>query len=236
MIKPFGHKYLVMRLLYHFPLDPESRQARLVLAERELSFKLEQIKPWATGDDFLHLCIEAKPPCLVEIINGQKHIISTSRAICEYLADGASKRTLLMPSSITDRAETRRLCQWFDVKFATDVNAYILAERIEKPKLGGVTNTAILREGREYLRFHLDYFSWLLEQRNWLACNERSLADFAAGAHISCLDYLGEIDWDKWPVLKNWYQKLKSRPSFQPLLKDRIAGIMPPPHYADLDF
>jgi len=78
--------------------------------------------------------------------------------------------------------------------------------------------------------------SWLLSKRGWLAGHNLSLADIAAGAHMSCLDYLGEIPWKDHRDVKDWYQKLKSRPSFKPILKDSLPGLIPPRHYADLDF
>lgn len=226
-----------MRTLYHWPLDPDSRQARLALSERRLKFKLKQINPWAAEDDFLHLCTEGVPPCLVEDDVSGKTIISTARAICEYIADDTHSRYPLMPATAKDRAEARRICHWFDLRFASDVNAYILTERVEKSLSGGgAPDPANLRIGREHLKFHLEYLSWLLEKRDWLACNTLSLADFAAGAHISCLDYLDEIDWEKWETLRDWYQKLKSRPAFRPLLKDIVPGLRPARHYAQLDF
>ena len=226
-----------MRTLYHWPLDPDSRQARLALAERKLKFKLEPVRPWAPEEGFLRLCTEGVPPCLVEEESAGKTIISTARAICEYIADDTNSRYPLMPASAKERAEVRRIAHWFDVKFAGDVNAYILSERVEKSLSGGgAPDPATLRIGREHLKFHFEYISWLLESRDWLAGRTLSLADLAGGAHISCLDYLGEINWDKWPELKEWYQKLKSRPSFRPLLKDLIPGLRPPRHYADLDF
>ena len=227
-----------MRTLYHWPLDPDSRQARLALAEKKLKFKLETVVPWAPTQAFLNVCVEAVPPCLVETTDSGKTVISSARAICEYAADDESGRNPLLPHTAKDRAEVRRLCHWFDVKFASDVNAYILSERLEKSLSGGgAPDPSVLRVGREHLKsYHLEYLSWLLESRTWLACNQMTLADLAAGAHISCLDYLDEIKWDDWPELKEWYQKLKSRPSFRPLLKDTIPGLRPPRHYADLDF
>ena len=226
-----------MRKLYHWPLDPDSRQARLALAEKKLKFKLETAVPWAPTESFLRVCVEGVPPCLVEDTDSDKFIISTARAICEYVTDDGSGRNPLLPHTAKERAEARRLCHWFDVKFASDVNAYILSERLEKSLSSAhAPDPAELRIGREHLKFHLEYLEWLLESRDWLACNQMSLADLAAGAHISCLDYLDEIKWDKWDGLKEWYQKLKSRPSFRPLLKDRIPGLRPPRHYADLDF
>jgi len=226
-----------MRTLYHWPLDPDSRQARLALAEKKLKVKLVSVSPWAPDEDFLHLCIEGVPPCLVEDTASGKTVISTARAICEYVADDPSPRGALLPATPTARAEVRRLAHWFDVKFAGDVNAYILTERLEKSLSGaGAPAPSTLRIGREHLKFHLDYLNWLLEQRDWLAGRTLSLADLAGGAHLSCLDYLGEINWESRSALKDWYQKLKSRPSFRPLLKDMVPGLRAPRHYADLDF
>lgn len=226
-----------MKTLYHWPLDPDSRQARLALAEKKLKFKLEPVNPWAPDEAFLAVCPEALPPALIDSVDGEKVVIATARAICEYAQDQQTARHPLMPPKAHDRAEARRLCHWFDHKFMGDVNAYILSERLEKiVSGGGAPDPAVLRTGRQHLDFHLTYMEWLLEDRDWLAGKQLSLADIAGGAHLSCLDYLGEIKWESWPELKNWYQKLKSRPSFRPLLADRVAGLMPPRHYADLDF
>lgn len=225
-----------MRTLYHWPLDPQSRQARIALGEKKLRFKLEHINPWDIDETFLVLCPEGVPPALVETVAGGEIVITGARAICEYAEDGSSRHPI-MPASVHDKAEARRLCSWFDGKFTDEVNAYILHEKLEKSLMGGgAPNPSTLREGREHLQFHLQYMSWLLEKRDWLAGKEFSLADIAAGAHMSCLDFLGEIHWDSWPEIKRWYQRLKSRPSFQPLLDDRLPGLITPRHYADLDF
>ena len=226
-----------MRTLYHWPLDPDSRQARLALTEKKLKFTLETVSLWEPSEEFLSLCPEGLPPALLEDHASGKTLITTARAICEWAQDQSPTHDPIMPDMAADKAEARRICQWFDVKFMGDVNAYILSERLEKIVSGqGAPDPATLREGREHLAYHMDYLSWVMEDRDWLAGSQMSLADLAAGGHLSCLDYLGEIKWERWPAMKSWYQKLKSRPSFQPLLKDRIAGLMPPRHYADLDF
>lgn len=228
-----------MRVLYHWPLDPQSRQARIALAETKLKFKLETVNPFASeaaNSAFAAICVEGVPPCLVDVVAGGKAVITGARAICEYVSDGATKHRLLPPDAV-DRAEARRICTWFDTKFATEVNAYILHERIEKTLFGGgAPHPPTLREGREHLQFHLDYLTWLLERRDYMAGHKFSLADIAAGANISCLDFVGEMNWKNWPALKDWYQRFKSRPSMRPLLKDRVAGLVSPRHYADLDF
>lgn len=225
-----------MRLLYHWPLDPQSRQARVALAETKLKFKLAPVSPWKPDKTFMDISPEGTPPTLIETTPTGKAAINGARAICEYAQD-ISPRTSLLTSDLIERAEARRLCNWFDTKFSDEVNAYVLHERIEKSLTGGgAPHPPSLREGRDHLAFHLDYIDWLLESRSWLACGEFTLADIAAGAHISCLDFLGEIPWKARPRVKAWYQKLKCRPSFRPLLADRVPGLFPPTHYADLDF
>jgi glutathione S-transferase len=82
----------------------------------------------------------------------------------------------------------------------------------------------------------LDYIGYLTEQRRWIAGDELTLADITAAAHLSCVDYLGDVPWSDHPNAKDWYARIKSRPSFRPLLGDHIPGAPPPPHYADLDF
>ncbi len=226
-----------MRILYHYPLDPASRQARIALGERKLKFKLQPVTPWALDETFLQLCPEGVPPCLVEDSGGNAFILGSHRAICEYMADHTVKQHSWMADTPRERAECRRLCFWMDIKFTEEVNAYILSERLEKTFSGvGAPDPAELRMGRDHLKIHLEYFSQLLEQRSWIAGRSYSLADIAVAAHISCLDYLGEIDWPKWPLLQDWYQKVKCRPAFRPILKDLIPGLRPPRHYADLDF
>ena len=223
-----------MRTLYHWPLDPASRQARIALSEAKVSFKPELVNPWAPEDAFLATVPEAVPPALIEQTpSGGIAVIAGARAITEYAHDGAA-RVHLLP---LERAEARRLCDWFDTKFAAEAESYIFHEKIEKAMTRqGRPDTQVLRAGREGLGHHLDYLEHLLEARDWFAGRRMSLADIAAGAHISCLDFLGEIRWRDRKVLKGWYQKFKSRPSVQPLLKDRVPGIYAPGWYDDLDF
>lgn len=144
-----------MRTLYHFPLDPGSRQARIALAEKKLKVRLVQVDPWNLSEEFLDITPEAMPPTLMDVIPGQKIYISGSRAICEYANDG-SPRLPLMPEDKVEKAEARRIADWFDKKFTAEVNAYILSEKIEKSLTGsGPADPQILREGRAHLKFHL---------------------------------------------------------------------------------
>ena len=222
-----------MRLLYHLWLSPFSRKVRLVLGEKGLDVTLKVEKVWERRDAFLALNPTGEVPVLVE---DDGMVLADSRAIAEYL-DEVHPEPPLIGRSPTIRAETRRLTAWFDHKFHSEVTDNLVNEKIMKRFLGlGEPNSAAIRAGNQNIHYHLDYIGYLTERRRWLAGDELTLADLTAAAHLSCVDYLGDVPWEDHPAAKDWYAKIKSRPSFRPLLGDHIPGAPPPKHYADLDF
>jgi glutathione S-transferase len=222
-----------MRTLHHFWLCPFSRKVRVVLAEKELDFELKFEKYWERRDEFLGLNPAGQVPVLVE---PDGTALCESGAICEYLDETFSAETLL-GADARARAETRRLVAWFDLKFYAEVTQNLVDEKVLKRFMGmGEPSSEAMRAGRQNVGYHLDYIAYLADRRNWLAGDDFSLADIAAAAHLSCIDYLGDVPWDSHGAAKDWYARVKSRPSFRSLLKDSIAGFHPPYHYADLDF
>ncbi len=222
-----------MRILYHLPLSPFCRKVRLVLAEKRIPFDMRIERVWERRDEFLTI----NPACTVPVLQDANGLMLVdSGAICEYL-DEAYPDVPLLGRTLAERAEVRRLVAWFDQKFHAEVTRNLLHERQMKRLLGrGNPDAAAIRAGYANLRPHLEYVGWLAETRAWLAGNSLSLADLAAAAHLSALDYIGDIDWSLNESAKDWYARMKSRPSFRPLLGDRVSGVTPPEHYADLDF
>ena len=136
-----------------------------------------------------------------------------------------------------ERAEVRRIVDWFDDKFNKEVTENLVGEKVMKRFLGlGAPDSKAIRAGHSNISTHLSYISYLVERRKWLAGNELTLADITAAAHLSAIDYLGDVPWDDYPSAKEWYVRIKSRPSFRPLLSDYIPGAPPSKHYANLDF
>lgn len=222
-----------MRLLHHLLLSPHSRKVRLALAEKRIPFETVMEKVWDRREAFLAMNPAGTVPVLVEE-NGL--VVADSSVICEYL-DEAYPDPPLMGRTLAERCEVRRLCAWFDQKFAVEVTANLVAERTLKRLMGrGHPEASALRAGYQNLRGHLDYLGWLAEMRPWLAGRELSMADLAAAAHLSTLDYIGDVDWAAYDGVKHWYARMKSRPSFRAILADRVPDLPPAPHYADLDF
>lgn len=222
-----------MRLLHHFWLCPFSRKVRIALREKGLDFELQTEKYWERKADFLALNPAGEVPVLVE---PHGLVVIDSQAIAEYLDEVYSERPLL-PGDSADRAEARRLAAWFDQKFHREVSWYLIREKLLKRFMRmGEPDSELIRAGKRNLPPHLEYVGWLTERRNWLAGDAFSLADVSAAAQLSCLDYLGDVPWESAPKAKDWYARVKSRPSFRAILADHIPGLPPPRWYADLDF
>ncbi|HSK41594.1 MAG TPA: glutathione S-transferase family protein, partial [Arenibaculum sp.] len=183
--------------------------------------------------EFLALNPAGEVPVLVEEDGGT---VCDGGTICEYL-DEAYPDIPLVGTTLEQRAETRRLTAWFDGKFNREVTENLVGEKLIKRLYGwGYPHAQSIRAGLANIHYHLDYVAYLAERRTWLAGDSFSLADIAAGAHLSAVDYLGDVPWDEHPEARLWYARIKSRPSFRTLLTDSVPGVPPPPHYADLDF
>lgn len=220
--------------LYHLPLSPACRKVRLVLGEKKVEVDLIEERPWERRLDFLRMNPAGMVPVLV---TKEGQALSESRAITGYLEELVPEPPL-MPTERLARAEVRRLVAWFDDKFNREVTENLLYERVTKRLARtGYPDGQALKAGSKNVRVHLDYITFLLEGHNWLAGNRMTMADLAAAAHLSCLDYLGDVPWEDYPSVKDWYSVMKSRPGFRGLLADHLPGFpAPPTHYSDLDF
>ncbi|MCK5295601.1 MAG: glutathione S-transferase family protein [Alphaproteobacteria bacterium] len=222
-----------MRILYHYWESPFCRKVRMALSEKGFEFQLELEKTWERREGFLVFSPSGEVPVLVEP-NGR--IISDHNALCEYLDEIQPTPTLFGDEPV-ERAEVRRLVGWFDGKFKREVGDNLAGEKLTKRiRHSGAPNSLAIRAGGINIRNHLEYVNWLMERRSWLAGKHFSLADIAAAAHFSVVDYIGDVPWDDYPEARLWYSRIKSRPSFRPILEDKIPGIAPVEHYSDPDF
>jgi glutathione S-transferase len=222
----------LMARLFHVPLSPFCRKVRLSLAEKKIEVELVEERYWDPDPDFLR----RNPAAKVPVLRLDGVMMSESAAICEYLEETRPEQSLL-PKDPQQRLEVRRLVGWFDDKFHNEVTSKLLYERVNKKMMGqGFPDSRNVKDGAKAIKYHLDYMTWLLDHRRWLAGDAMTLADFAAAAHLSALDYISDVDWNRSEVVKDWYAKIKSRPAFRGILADHVSGFPPPRHYNDLDF
>jgi glutathione S-transferase len=219
--------------LYQFPLCPFSRKLRLLMNEKGIAYELERENPWEGRDEFLALNPAGRTPVLRD--PDKRITLIDSRAICEYFEETVERAPMIVGTAAT-RAEIRRLVALFDENFFADVTAPLLSEKMKKRLILRTSpDSNLLRAAMRLANEHLDYMDWLIDNRPWLAGAQMSLADLAAAAQISVADYLGGIDWSGHEQTRGWYSVFKSRPSFRPLLAERMDVIQPPRHYADVN-
>ncbi|MGI9426229.1 MAG: glutathione S-transferase family protein [Hyphomicrobiaceae bacterium] len=231
-----------MRRLLHYPLCPHSRSIRLAMSELQLDFELAHEEPWTWQPSFLSL----NPSGALPVLEMERAVVLCGAyAISEYLADiyathpTSGDPSALFPGDSEQRAEVRRLVDWFHCKMDQEVTRELLMEKHYQRAVGKVgrpPDSTILRAVAKNMRYHLEYISFLVDHRNWLAGDDLSFADLAAGGHVSVADYMGEVPWEDFKSARDWYARLKSRGSFQPLLDDYLSKQPPASHYADLDF
>lgn len=220
--------------LYQFPLCPFSRKVRLLLGEKGVGYELVREAPWERRDGFMDMNPAGQTPVMVDQSRNLRLMDST--AICEYLEETVEQAAMINGTA-ANRAETRRLVSWFDHQFYQDVTAPLLHERMIKRIVHRAAPDArVLRDAMKAAIGHLDYIDFLLDHRTWIGGATLGLADLAAAAQISVTDYLGGIDWQGHEQTARWYRGFKSRPSFRPLLNERMDGIAPPSYYNDVDF
>jgi glutathione S-transferase len=229
-----------MSTLFHHPFCPHSRFVRLGLSEYGVAAQLIEERTWERRRDFLAVNPAGTTPVLVE---ENLPPIPGAAIIAEYLDElcGDTFERRLLPRQPGLRIEVRRLMSWFNDKFFAEVSGPLTSERLYKRHMplnggGGPPDTEVLRAARNNIRYHMAYIGWLARSRDWLAGEQLTYADLAAAAHLSAVDYLGDVPWNEDEAAKSWYARVKSRPSFRPLLAETLAGIPPSETYADLDF
>jgi glutathione S-transferase len=230
-----------MLTLFHHSFCPHSRFVRLALNEYGADVRYIEERVWERRQSFLVLNPAATTPVLVD--EGRPPVPGAA-IIAEYLdetlGDGLGNGRFL-PREPERRIEVRRLASWFNDKFFAEVSGPLVTERFYKRFMpvehgGGPPDTDAIRAARINIRYHLAYIGWLVRERDWLAGDRLTYADLAAAAHLSAADYLGDVPWNEDETAKTWYARVKSRPSFRPILADTLAGIPPSQTYADLDF
>jgi glutathione S-transferase len=226
-----------MPLLYHYALCPHSRFIRLILSEYGIAAELVEERAADRRPELLALDPAGRTPVFID----DDGTVVPSAVIAEYLDEtyGPTRGVQrLLPVEKRPRIETRRLVDWFNVKFFEEVTSWLVTEKVYKrfSPQGGAPDMDLVRVGRANIRHHMRYIGYLTSTRNWIAGDKLTYADFAAAAHLSCADYLGDVPWEEDEAAKHWYQRVKSRPAFRPILADRAPGMTPGPYYTELDF
>lgn len=224
-----------MKTLFHYSICPLSRQIRIYLKELDIQFSMLQEEYWLRRKDFLSINSVGNLPIIIDDKTGLNLI--GVYPITEYLIETHENFYFMPTKNPALRSKIRKYLVWFNDKFYREVVKILIDEKVIRLLMRvGEPRSNFIIAAKSNLNHHLNFLAAILEKNLYITSEQISCADIAAAAHISVIDYLGEINWDKWPLIKDWYSIIKSRPSFRPLLQDRIAGFNPPREYTNLDF
>src|SRR5258708_40066189 len=117
-----------MLTLFQQTLCPLSRYIRLILGEYGLEARLVEERFWERREELMLLKPAGRIPVLVA--DGQPAIPGAG-VIAEYIEEARPDdgRESLLPSSIGERVEVRRLANWFNDKFHSEVSGPLVTER-----------------------------------------------------------------------------------------------------------
>src|ERR1700760_952904 len=186
-----------MYTLFHHPFCPHSRFVRLVLGEYGLDLRLVEGRVWERREGVLAL----NPRCTTPVLLPEGEPASPNAAIIAEFIDEARGSEMgerrLLPMTMGERIEVRRLMAWFNEKFFEEASSPLVTERIYKRFMGegeggGPPSPDVMRAAKANVRYHLAYIGWLAKTRNYLAGDRITFADLAAAAHSSAIDYLGD--------------------------------------------
>ena len=221
-----------MITLYHYYLCSSSRYIRLILEEHKISYQTQLENYWKPQKDFLELNPAGHLPVLV---NEENFPVIGANACVEYIKD-LELRSNFFVENYKEKAEINRLVHWFEVIFKKEVFDPIIYEKVYSRIVENITpNSENIRAALQNLDFHIQYFNYLLNNKNYFIKDELTYLDFLAAANFSVLDYLGLLNLKNHDNIREWYLKLKSRPSFRTLLKDQIVGLNPHENYKNID-
>ncbi|MEM7046232.1 MAG: glutathione S-transferase family protein [Pseudomonadota bacterium] len=220
--------------LYHHPFSPASRTIRLATAEREEEIHLREAD---LRDVFASPITQTAVSNMVPSLHNDDGTLASGLwGITEYLNDLGHLGDL-MGNDLVSKCEIRRLIHCFSSDFYHHVLTPLLVERSLGRLLGrGAPDSRLIRKSFTHLTNYLHALGHLLGQRRYLAGDSFSMADIAASSYLSVIDYFGDVPWEKSQDARDWYARIKSRPTFRPLLQDRVEKLPCVPHYPDLEF
>ena len=213
-----------MRRLTHLIFSPASRLARLMIGEKRLACD--------------YLMAEDASAHLPVFVDADETTCVGLWAIVDHL-ERTYEDHPLFPDEADDCREALRWLDYLMGSFPDRVTKRIVNERAS-PRYTGASRTSpdmnVVRKGREEVVKAMAEFGAIIDLHGNLAGKHCSIADLALAANLSALDYFGEVKWDDFPPMHEWYMRIKSRPAFHNLLSDNVPGQRPSSFYAELDF
>lgn len=202
-------------ILHGVPLSPFVRKVRIALAEKQLSYTMQTVIPYATREDYVNI----NPLRRIPALQDGDVIICDSAVICDYL-ETEQPRTPLYPAQPADRARCLWLEKYADYELAPASTFRVFFQHIVQPTLGNQADNDTIRDAITHrIPPHLDYLENQLGTQQWFVNNQFSLADIAIASQLVNLQHAGyQLDDQRWPALSQHLQRFCARDSVASML------------------
>ncbi|XP_053692127.1 uncharacterized protein LOC128740592 [Sabethes cyaneus] len=194
-------------ILYYDDVSPPVRSVLLALAALDITDKIEL--KWIDLFSAAHRkpeFVKLNPLHRVPVLEHDDLLLTDSHAILVYLCDVYGLNTKFSLSDPKQRARVlNRLCFNNSVFFQRDAE---LMRKVFHDKLTDVSGH--LKPVIEAI----DFLEIYLSKTRFIACDELTVADFAAVATLSTLESVCPIQESRWPKVKAWYNELRKLPYY----------------------
>lgn len=199
-----------MLKLYCFPRSGNSREVKIVLAEKRVPFEPVDIRAVPAVKESPEFKKASPNGTVPAIIDGDVYL-SDAYEINVYL-DEKHPQPPLLPASEAARAEVRDWVKRYDKALCLKVGLLLIEELLKAKELQKeevkVKLRADIRRGLQELNERLsasgDHFF-----------GDYSLADVSMTPHLAALHRVGMEIGDDTPLLKEWMRRMTARPSFE---------------------
>ena len=208
-------------IVYGGSVSPFVRKVRVVLAEKGVAYKLDQVNVFNPPPEFLAISPLKRIPVLRDTDLPEPNTLPDSSIICDYLEHKYPKPALY-PAEAFERAKALWYEEYADGALAPAIGTGLFFERVVKKMMRRETDETICQKTlTEKLPPLFDHLEIEVGSKEFLAAGMFSIADISIGTMFVNFVHCGEtLDAARWPKLAAYVARIHARPSFKALLDE----------------
>jgi glutathione S-transferase len=195
--------------------SPFFRKICTQLDEKSIDYEVENLNPFAAGDEFTGLNPVRRIPILKDSDQGDGFILPDSSAIFQYIERKHPEPSLL-PADLADYGKALWLEEYSDSEMAPKIGLGVFRNVIF-PQMAG--KKPDMDTAMEFVRTKIppihDYLESQLGDNDWFVGNRFGLADISIAVQYGNLAYAGYAPSEKrWPKLRAFMARMGERDAF----------------------
>ena len=202
-------------IVYGGALSPFVRKVRVMLAEKDVEYRLENVNPFAPPAEFVAISPLKRIPVLRDTDLPEPNTLPDSSVICDYLEHKFPKPALY-PADPFQRARALWYEEYADSLMAQTIGPGLFFERVVKKLLQKEPDESIpAKTIVEKLPPIFDFLEGEIASKQYLVADIFTIADISVATMLVNFLHAGEaLDPARWPKLGAYMKRMHDRPSF----------------------